>query len=119
MHMNFWERPSDAQPSDQMATEDIEFNEDQDIYRAQFDYHARPPSIAVIETLETALEADTHELPPLYEVIDPDALDKVFDQTQTGQLRNDASVQFTFEGHPINVHSYGVVEVEHLGGEDV
>lgn len=50
-----------------------------------------------------ALEgADPMELPPLFEVVDPDALEAVFSTTVSGTRRS-GTVAFTYAGHQVTV----------------
>jgi len=53
-----------------------------------------PPSEAVVETLADALDRDPLDLPPLNDVLDPDALDALFADTPGGTVREGA---FVFE----------------------
>jgi hypothetical protein len=50
------------------------------------------------------------EVGPLYHVIDPDALDRLFSATR-GSGRNQGYVEFTFAGCDVVVHGDGEVEV--------
>ncbi|NEU56704.1 HalOD1 output domain-containing protein [Halorussus sp. MSC15.2] len=53
---------------------------------------------------------DPTEVGPLYHVIDPDALDRLFTATGAGG-RNRGHVEFTFAGCDVVVHGNGEVEV--------
>ena len=65
-----------------------------------------PLSVRVVETVADALGADAMELGPLYDVIDPDALDLLFEppRRSTG-----GRVTFTFEGCTVTVDADGRV----------
>ena len=67
-----------------------------------------PPSIRVVETVADALDADPTELGPLYEAVDPDALDALFESPErfTG-----GCVTFAFEGCTVTVDADGWVAV--------
>ena len=66
---------------------------------------------AVIASVAGAKGIGPEELsPPLYEVVDPDALDSVFTNT-SGSRQAEGSVSFEFAGHPITVHSSGEIVV--------
>lgn len=66
------------------------------------------PSICVIETVADALETDPRELGPLYEAIDPDALDRLFESPR--QFAS-GCVTFTFEGCEVTVDANGWIAV--------
>lgn len=69
-------------------------------------------SQSVIEAIAEAKGTDPVELtPPLFEVIDPDALDQLFAATPTNE-RMGGQVVFTHNGHEITVHGDNSVSVK-------
>lgn len=65
------------------------------------------PSMQIVREVATVDGVDPAELtPPLYEVIDPDALDAM---VQT--VGSDVTVEFTYRGHAIRVDGSGRVAV--------
>ncbi|WP_339104126.1 HalOD1 output domain-containing protein [Haloterrigena salinisoli] len=62
----------------------------------------KAPTLAVIEAVASASEADPTSLPPLYDAIDPDALDATFESTasQPGETRR---VSFSYGGFDVAV----------------
>lgn len=74
----------------------------------------QPPSQTIIERVAQAENADPLDLElPLYEAIDPDALDALFEPTNEG-LRSNGQIIFDYHGHTVVVASDGTVT---LGGE--
>lgn len=75
---------------------------------------ARPPSQAVVERVASCEGVDHTALVPLYEVIDPDALDGLIETSAP----NDPALQieFTYHGYDVTVTSDGEV---HLTSEEV
>ncbi|UPV99123.1 hypothetical protein M0R88_11360 [Halorussus gelatinilyticus] len=72
-------------------------------------------SQSVVEAVAEAEDVDPMELsPPLYEVIDPDALDQVFAASPTNG-RMDGQVTFTYNGYEVTVSGDGYVSVEERG----
>lgn len=68
------------------------------------------PSQAIVERI-AALEAVDHtELDPLYEVVDPDALDTLVGTT--GQSDTALQITFTYHGYDVAVTGDGVVHVD-------
>lgn len=72
------------------------------------------PLIEVVaeQIAEEERTAPTDLDPPLYEVIDPDALNRLFGATPDGVPRSDGCVKFTYAGYEVRVTSEGEVEVE-------
>lgn len=68
-------------------------------------------SVEVVERVADIEDVDPIELPRLYEVINPDALDQVFATTPTAG-REGGQVTFSYHGYEITVSSDGDVSVE-------
>lgn len=64
------------------------------------------PSVSVVEAVAAETGADPASLAPLYDVVDPDALDGLFEPGASG------SVEFEFCGHDVAVHADGRVLVD-------
>jgi hypothetical protein len=79
--------------------------------RAEFDWTAQAPSEAVIETVAIAANAAPMAIEPLYDSVDPDALDALVRGNGTAHANGDVSVAFTFAEHDVRVRSDGVVSV--------
>ena len=60
----------------------------------------------VIQAVATTTGTDPLELPPLYETVDPDALDALVEDMTTG------TISFTYTGRDILVHSDGTVTID-------
>ncbi|WP_225741159.1 HalOD1 output domain-containing protein [Halorussus halophilus] len=67
-----------------------------------------PPSTVVVETVAAAEGVDTIDLPPLYEWIDPDALDEFVADEADDPRR----VRFDYAGYEVTVEGDGAVSVE-------
>jgi len=80
--------------------------------RAQYDWSATTPSVAVIEIVARAVDREPTTLKPLYESLDSDALDSLL--RSTGSVSEDAqtvTVSFRFADRQVTVHSSGDVVV--------
>lgn len=68
------------------------------------------PSQAIVERIAALEGVDHTELVPLFEAIDPDALDALVSTT----LGNDSAlkISFTYHGHEVTVTGDGVVHIE-------
>lgn len=65
---------------------------------------------AIVRSVAEGTGADLDELPPLYDVVDPDALETLLD----GDERVPISVRFTYAGHRVRIDAAedGIVAVE-------
>lgn len=79
--------------------------------RAQYDWSERAPSTAVVETLAIALDREPTAFGPLYEFVDPDALDEIVQSDAPAARGTGTTVSFTVAGHDVTVHSSGDVVV--------
>lgn len=64
-------------------------------------------SIAVVTAVAAASGQDPVTTAPLYEVIDPEALDSVFAGTGSSETGVNGCVQFEYEGYRVVVESSG------------
>lgn len=72
---------------------------------AASEHETRSVCTTVIETVAEAAGVSELELEPLYDAIDPDALEALFRPGAVGR------VEFTYHGHAVTVHSDGRVDV--------
>lgn len=98
--------------------EEVEYCPETDTYRASFDSDSKSVCEAVVSTVAVISETRPTELPPLYSVIDPDALETVVESTGPGPSSSDTHVSFTFDGYTVTVHSYGIVAVRPAGANE-
>jgi hypothetical protein len=75
------------------------------------DASQQPVTEQIVAAIADTADTSHRELPPLYEVIDPDALDRLFTPTYDGDTRSDGRVRFAYAGYEVVVHSTGSVEV--------
>lgn len=66
---------------------------------------------SVVEAVAEAEGVEPEELEPLYEVVDPDALEELFAPTSTTG-RMEGRVVFTYDGYEVTVCGDGFVSVE-------
>ena len=79
--------------------------------RVQYEWASTPPSIAVIETVAVALDRETTALGPLYESVDPDALETLLQSNGSSATPSDVTVTFTVADRQVTVHDSGEVVV--------
>ena len=76
-------------------------------YTATFDPDALDASIAVIEATAAIRREEPERHAPLFEVIDPDALDRICDRSSN----DDTFVEFSYLDHRVRVRSGGHISV--------
>lgn len=97
-------------------TEHIELTSPQSGRRAVYELpEGVSPSVAVIEAIAATTGVDPMDVPPLYEVVDPDALDDLFAPMYDGTPRLDGEVGFTLGGCQVTVSGNGRIVVEAFG----
>ncbi|WP_410767275.1 HalOD1 output domain-containing protein [Haloferax sp. DFSO60] len=91
-------------------TEDNDPGTDADgVIRAEYDWSSLPPSTAVIETVAVAANCEPTALEPLYNTVDPDALDALLGSSDFHSTDGLTTVSFEFAGHSVTVQANGVV----------
>jgi|GEM_PF-2150240 len=71
-------------------------------------------SVTIVEALVDETEMDLTDAAPLYESVDPDALDHLVKHAATSGKQNLLVVEFTFAGHAIRAYGDGEVEYREL-----
>lgn len=72
----------------------------------------------VVAAVAGARDVDPLELPPIYNVIDPDVLNQIVDHGVSGRRSGSGRVVFTMASCEVSVHSDGAVEVTAPGNRD-
>jgi hypothetical protein len=81
----------------------VVWDDDHDAYTMRFDHDGLAPSVTVAVILETAIDTETG---PLFDHIDPDALDAIVADPETT-----VTVSFDVDGVDVTVHGDGRVLV--------
>ncbi|ELY94612.1 hypothetical protein C483_02735 [Natrialba hulunbeirensis JCM 10989] len=92
-----------------VGVEAVEYCQECESVRTQFDQERTPASMASIATLADLLGVDPVELDPLHSTVDPDKVDAFV--RARNRTDGDSHITFTHEGHAITVHSYGVITI--------
>ena len=72
--------------------------------------HETDPTFAVLEAVSSATGTDELELPPLYDIVDPDALDALFDGADPSPSEA-LSVSFSYVGFDVEIESGPAITV--------
>ena len=75
---------------------------------ATLDYHSDSMSLRVVEALADATDTAADELEPLYSVIDPEALDRLFQSGSSDEIR----VTFEYGDSRVEVRGDGTITVD-------
>lgn len=67
--------------------------------------------MAVVRTVAAYSGRPPKELPPLFEVVDPDALDLLFQPLDDGTPRQGGAVAFEYAGYHVRIDFDGRVDV--------
>ena len=90
----------------------VEFHTPSETYRTEFDFVTQTASDAVVSAVASVHGCDPLELPPLFQSVDPDALDSVFARREGSLPGTDATLTFEYADHAVTVNSYGTVRIE-------
>lgn len=71
-------------------------------------------SYGVVNEVAQAKGVEPAELRPLHDVIDPDALESLFDETDGARLR-EGHVSFSYEGFLVHIEDDGSIAVTERG----
>ncbi|WP_266081319.1 HalOD1 output domain-containing protein [Haladaptatus caseinilyticus] len=79
---------------------------------------ARPSiTVRIQEAIAARKQSEWSDCPPLYDVIDPDALDRLFVPTQTGTGRQ-GTVTFQYCGYQVTVNSDRTVDLDPINADE-
>ena len=90
----------------------IEYHPETNSHRVKYSPAAEVPSEVVVMALEAITNRSTDELDPLYDAIDPDALDGLFHSAGTSSLQDGTNVKFHYNGFGVHVRSSGIITVQ-------
>ena len=79
--------------------------------REEYEWSATSPSDAVLETVAGLVSGGPNSFGPLYDRIDPDALDSIFRSNDTGRPADGTQVSFLLADRLVVVHGNGDVVV--------
>lgn len=98
--------------SDEIASPAVDFHEETGTYRTQFDVHTRPVSEAIVMAVAAATAKEPQELSPLYSVIDPEALDALFDAPPNCTSKQRLAITFEYADCRVSAKAHGTVVVD-------
>lgn len=66
------------------------------------------PATRVVTAVAAAADTDPVDLPPLYDTLDPEALNTLINSSESGSVL----LTFSYTGYRVTVHGNGEVDVE-------
>ncbi|MFC7213305.1 HalOD1 output domain-containing protein [Saliphagus sp. GCM10025334] len=94
--------------SDHSPDDRIGYDPETDTYTVSYDWASDElPSEAVVEAVAAATGSTSESIPPLYEVVDPEALDQLFVPTSQGTSLRTGVVEFQFHGCDVTISTCG------------
>lgn len=102
---------TESPSEDLIASDRVTFDEETGTYRTKFDGHARLPTEAVVYAVAEASRSDPLDLPPLHSVLDPDALNALFETGTNGRSRTGILVSFEYAGHHVIIEEHGTIVI--------
>lgn len=95
--------------------DNVEYDPETNTYRVIHDWTDDISlSTAVILAIEEVLPGEASP-EPLFDVVDPDALDAIFRSRSDDAPHRRDRVRFTISDHRVTVYAYGLIEVEPPG----
>ncbi|WP_224335682.1 HalOD1 output domain-containing protein [Haloprofundus halobius] len=90
---------------------DIGYDPARECYSIEYDRTRDPPSIELIVAIATIEDRGTDEVEPLYETIDPDALDAIFREESEATAHRNGRLSFVFSGREVTVWAEGRIDI--------
>lgn len=90
----------------------VSYDSETDTHRASFDSKKIEPSMAVVRMLASIQEKRPTELPPLFNFVDSDALDKFITSPLVVSQTGDREVNFTVDKYMVTVKSCGIIKAQ-------
>ncbi|MFD1685837.1 HalOD1 output domain-containing protein [Halobellus litoreus] len=97
--------------SDERTKDPTDSNPDHETVRARYDWESTPPSTAIVETIAEATGDNPTALEPLYESVDPDALNALLTSVPSRTAGRDLRISLSVDGHAITVFGDGGIVV--------
>lgn len=82
------------------------------VYETTFDWSEKDPSNAVVDTVSAVRNREVEKLGPLYNSVDPDALDTLVQSANSASGAESVVISFNFDGVAVSVHGSGKLCVE-------
>jgi hypothetical protein len=99
---------------DAVASGPLTRDEETGTYRTDFDGRTQPVSEAVVYAVAELTQTDPLNLPPLYTVLDPDALNHLFSVATGTRPQTETSVSFEYAGNLVQVMERGTIAITPL-----
>ncbi|MFC4543122.1 HalOD1 output domain-containing protein [Halosolutus amylolyticus] len=96
------------------SVESLEYDPDAETYRVAYDTATTSASRAVLAALDSIAPERLQRGGPLYDALDPDALDRILAPPRDDETAAERSVRFTYLGFRITAFSEGYLEIHSI-----
>lgn len=103
--------PSDRPNEDSVASDNVTFEEATGTYQTEFGRDGRTATEAVVDKMSEMTQTDPLELPPIFDVLDPDSLNTLFNGSPSSQPQTETFVIFEYIGHQVTVKRNGAIRI--------
>lgn len=93
-------------------------NDDPRVTHREYDWSSVAPSTAVLETLADAADCEPTALNPLYETVDPDALNRFVRSSTSREYDGFTTVTFVHDDYEVTAHNTGIIIVRPAGDDE-
>ena len=100
--------------SNDSRSPDSSIAEDETVH-FEWDQNGRP-SASIVDAVATVTDSEISEMPPLHEVVDPDALNRILDPSVDSADRDDTRAHVSFQYHGVRVRADPDVQYAACGG---
>lgn len=98
----------------------MEYDPTTETYHVTHDWaEAASVSSTILEAMAEIEEDHLTGNPPLFDVVDPDALDALFQPTSDDQPRRNGRVPLRFSGRLVSLHASGEIVIEATGARAI
>jgi hypothetical protein len=90
---------------------ELEHDDATGCYRVRYDATDAPPSAVAVGAVAAIAGTDPLDLDPVWDSVDPDALDDLFRSTPGGRLRESGQIVFSLADHRVAVDADDEMEI--------
>ena len=104
-------KQNESPGGDSVALDHVTFNRETGTYWMEFDGHTRQPTEAVVYAIAEASQTDPLDLPPLYSVVDTDALNAIVATSTNSRSQTETTLSFEYADHHVILEEYGRIVI--------
>lgn len=86
--------------------------------RSEFEWNETNPAAAIVRSVAAVSNMEPADLPPLYDITDPDALDRILTHDSPAEEDGLVHMSFLYAGCDVTIDQRGTVMVEPLSTKE-